>query len=89
MQSKKVPLRMCLVCRQHLPKQDLIRVVKNKEGKIMIDKTFKADGRGAYICKNEQCMLKLIKNRGLNRAFKCEISNEIYNQIKGELETFD
>jgi len=89
MQIKKIPVRMCLVCREHLPKQDLIRVVKNKEGKIFIDKTFKAQGRGAYICKKEQCMLKLIKNRGLNRAFKCEIPNEIYNQIKGELETFD
>ena len=49
-------LRMCCVCREMKPKQDLIRVVKTKEGKVYIDETNKANGRGAYVCKQEQCI---------------------------------
>ena len=87
--NKKVPVRMCLVCRKHLPKENLIRIVKDKENKIFLDKTFKAEGRGAYICKSEECLTKLQKTRALNRAFKCEVPIEIYNEIKGDLNKFD
>lgn len=79
---KKEPERMCCVCRQHFPKQKLIRVVKNKDGKIFVDTTFKAEGRGAYVCGAPECLEKLIKTRALNRAFKCEIPQTIYEQIK-------
>ena len=58
---KDTPLRMCIVCRQMKQKQELVRVVKNKEGEVFIDPTFKANGRGAYVCKDQQCIQKCIK----------------------------
>ena len=77
-------LRMCICCRKHLDKKELIRVVKNKNGEFFIDRTFKADGRGAYVCKNSECLLKLKKQRGFNKAFKCEVPKEIYDELEGE-----
>lgn len=84
MQSKK-PIRMCCVCRGRFEKEDLVRVAKNKNDEIFVDTTFKAPGRGAYVCKNHECLEKLQKTRALNRAFKCEVPQSIYSQIKGEL----
>ncbi|MBP3389566.1 MAG: YlxR family protein [Clostridia bacterium] len=75
---------MCTVCRNHFEKPYLVRVVKNKSGQIFVDKTFKAEGRGAYVCKNPECLEKLEKTKALNRAFKCEVPVHIYSEIKGE-----
>lgn len=86
---KKVPLRMCVVCRQHLPKRELIKVCKNKSGDFALDTTYKKEGRGAYVCKSVECLSKLEKSRGFNRAYKCMVPNEIYDSVKGELETLD
>ena len=55
--------------------------VKNKGGEIFIDKTYKANGRGAYICHNEECVKKLIKNKILNKVFEKSINEEVYNSI--------
>ena len=74
-------LRMCCVCRQMKPKDQLIRVVKNKENEIFIDKTKKADGRGAYVCNELECLNKLKKIKGLNKAFKGNVSEEIYEEL--------
>ena len=79
------PQRMCIVCRNMFPKEELLRVIKNKDGLIDIDSTGKAQGRGAYICKSMPCKDKLIKSRALSRAFHCEISEEITNNILKEL----
>ncbi|HKL73837.1 MAG TPA: YlxR family protein [Clostridia bacterium] len=81
MQDKKTPERMCIVCKNMFPKKDLIRVVKNKEGEFFIDTTLKMNGRGAYLCKNEECATKCFKKRYLNRAFKCEIQEEVYTKL--------
>ncbi len=83
---QKERLRMCIICREHSDKKELLRIVKNKEGQIFVDKTGKANGRGAYICKDKNCFEKLKKTRGLNRAFKCEIPNEVYDKIGVEIE---
>ena len=77
---------MCIVCREHSDKKELLRIVKNKEGQIFVDKQGKANGRGAYICKSKECLNKLKKSRGLNRAFKCEVSDDVYNMIGEEIE---
>lgn len=77
---------MCIVCREHSDKKELLRIVKNKDGQIFVDKTGKANGRGAYICKSKECLNKLKKSRGLNRAFKCEVSDDVYNMIGEEIE---
>lgn len=79
MQEK--PLRMCIVCRNMKTKSELIRVVKNKDGEIFIDKTFKANGRGAYICANDECIKKCIKTKTLNKAFKCQIDEQTYDKL--------
>ena len=68
---KKIPLRTCMGCNEKKPKKELVRVVKNKDGEIFIDRTGKADGRGAYICDSIECLEKLIKSK-----MKCN-KNEI------------
>lgn len=83
---QKERLRMCIVCREHSDKKELLRIVKNKDGQIFVDKTGKANGRGAYICKSKECLNKLKKSRGLNKAFKCEVSDDVYNMIGEEIE---
>ena len=79
-------LRMCIVCHSRSDKKELVRVVKNKDGEIFLDKTGKANGRGAYVCKSKDCFDKLKKTRALNRAFKCEVKNDVYDKIGEEIE---
>ncbi len=87
MQNKpKEKIRMCIVCRGQSDKKTLLRIVKNKEGEIFVDKSGKANGRGAYVCKDKQCYDKLCKQKALNRAFKCEVAQEIYKKIGEEFE---
>ena len=66
-------------------KKDLIRVVKNKEGQIFVDKSGKANGRGAYICSNKSCFEKLKKQKILNKAFKCMVDEQVYKQLEEEI----
>ncbi len=77
--------RMCIACRQMFDKKDLIRVVKNKEGQIFVDKSGKANGRGAYICSNKSCFEKLKKQKILNKAFKCMVDEQVYKQLEEEI----
>ena len=84
MKTKKIPMRMCLGCGEMFPKKELIRVVKNKEGAISLDFTGRAAGRGAYLCKNADCLAKMIKTKLLARAFETEIPDEVYEKLKEE-----
>lgn len=85
MKTKKVPFRKCIGCGQQYGKNELIRVVKNKENQVHVDFTGKAHGRGAYICPKEECIQKLKKSKALNRAFSMEVKNEIYDTIIEEI----
>ena len=80
---KNIPQRTCIGCNSQKNKKDLIRVVKNKDGVISIDKTGKANGRGAYICDNVECLEKAIKTKRLERTFETKISEEIYENLRG------
>ena len=80
---KNIPQRTCIGCNSQKNKKDLIRVVKNKEGIISIDKTGKANGRGAYICDNVDCLEKAIKTKRLEKIFETKISEEIYENLRG------
>ena len=80
---KKIPMRTCIACKTSKPKKELIRVVKFNE-EIKLDLTGKANGRGAYVCKDVECIKKLKKGKLLNRAFSCEVSNETYDAIVEE-----
>lgn len=87
--SKKVPIRMCIGCRERKPKEDLVRIVKNAKGEISIDKKGKADGRGAYICLSSNCFNIVRKKRGLERSFRCKIDDKVYSCLEKELEEFE
>lgn len=80
--TKKIPMRQCIGCGEMKPKKELIRILKTAEDEIMIDKTGKKNGRGAYICSSEECLMKAVKNHGLERSFKKKISGEVYDLLK-------
>ena len=76
---KRNPQRTCMGCNQKKDKKDLVRIVKNKENEINVDRTGKLDGRGAYICDNIECLEKVIKTKRLEKAWDIKISQEIYD----------
>lgn len=80
---KHVPQRTCIGCNSVKDKKDLIRIVKNKENEINIDRTGKMNGRGAYICDNIECLEKAIKTKRLERTFEMKIADEIYENLRG------
>lgn len=82
MKNKKTPERSCLVTKEKLPKQELIRIVKNKNGEILVDLTGKINGRGAYIKKDADVLEKAIKTKALERTFECPIPETIYEEIR-------
>ena len=83
--QKKIPQRKCIACQDRDAKRDLVRIVKNKEGQIFLDKTGKANGRGAYICNCVECLNKAIKSKTLSRAFKMEVPEEVYESLRKEI----
>lgn len=82
---KKVPLRMCVGCREMKPKKELIRVVRTPEEKIAIDPTGKRAGRGAYVCPNRVCVQKAIKARSIERALRCSLAKEVIEDLMSGL----
>lgn len=82
--TKKIPLRMCVACRELKEKRAMLRVVKNADGKIFLDFSSKASGRGAYVCNDPECVKKLKKQRILNKVFSCAVDDEIYAAIEEE-----
>ncbi len=80
---KKIPQRTCMGCNQKKDKRELIRIVKDSNQNISIDKTGRANGRGAYICNDINCLEKVIKNKRLERALETNISDDIYNDLRG------
>lgn len=82
---KDIPKRTCIGCNEIKNKKDLIRVVKNKNGEIFVDKTGKANGRGAYICNNIECIEKAIKTKRLERTFEVAIESQVYENLRGEM----
>lgn len=82
---KTVPLRKCTGCMEQKPKRDLIRVVRSPEGEISLDTTGKKPGRGAYICRDAQCLAKARKARRLERAFACQIPDAVYEKLEEAL----
>ena len=83
--KKKKPMRKCLGCNEMKPKKELIRAVKSPEGEISIDLTGKKSGRGAYICRSAECFRLARKARRFEKAFSCQISEEVYDAMEKEL----
>lgn len=86
MATKKIPLRMCIGCREMKPKAELYRVVKTPTGEIVIDKTNKLSGRGAYICKCGDCLKKAEKSNALAHTFSMAVDKAIYSRLAEECE---
>ena len=84
--QKKIPMRQCLGCREMKPKKELIRVVRSPEGAVTLDFKGKANGRGAYVCPNPACLKKAVKARALERAFSCQIPQEVYEALNAQME---
>lgn len=82
---KTVPLRKCVATNERLPKNELVRVVKNNEGKVFVDLTGKANGRGAYLKKDLDVINKAQKSKQLNRHLETEINDSIYDELRSYL----
>ena len=80
---KKIPQRTCIGCNEKKDKKELIRIVRNKEGQISIDRTGKMPGRGAYICDDINCLEKAIKNKRIDKSFETKLDEEIYENLRG------
>lgn len=80
---KKIPQRTCIGCKEKKDKKDLIRIVKDKDGNITLDRTGRANGRGAYICDNIQCLEKAIKTKALAWTFEMNIDETVYDELRG------
>lgn len=85
MTTKKVPLRKCTGCGEMKKKKEMIRVIKTPEDEILLDKTGKKNGRGAYICPTVQCLNSALKSKGLERSLKTPIPREVYDTLLKEL----
>ena len=79
---KKIPMRMCVGCREMKEKRELLRVVHTPEGAVLLDRTGKLNGRGAYVCKSAQCLQKAVKTRQLERALSGPISQEVFESLQ-------
>lgn len=79
--NKKIPLRQCVGCQQMKPKKDMMRVLKTPEDEMILDTTGKKNGRGAYLCKDMECLKKARKNKGLERSFKMSIPDTVYDSL--------
>ncbi len=80
---KNQPQRTCMGCNSKKDKRDLIRIVKNKQNEISIDRTGKQEGRGAYLCDDIQCLEKVIKSKRLEKILDSKIAEEIYENLRG------
>ncbi len=79
---KKIPMRMCVACREMKTKKELVRIVRTPEGPVEADLTGKKNGRGAYLCRNAECLEKAVKIRALDRALDVKLDAEAVESIR-------
>ncbi|MBQ6543102.1 MAG: YlxR family protein [Clostridia bacterium] len=82
---RSIPMRKCTGCNEMKPKKELVRVVRSPEGEVSLDLTGKKPGRGAYVCRDASCLAKARKARRLEKAFSCEIPDDVYERMEEEL----
>jgi hypothetical protein len=83
--TKKIPMRQCVGCGQMNEKRLMYRVIRTQEGEMLLDPTGRGNGRGAYICPNQECLDLAIKSRGLERSFKMKIDGQVYEALREEM----
>lgn len=82
--NKKIPLRQCVGCNEMKSKKEMLRVLKTAEGEVVLDTTGKMNGRGAYLCKNAECLKKAMKHKGIERSLKMQIEKSVYEKLEKE-----
>ena len=85
MKTRKIPMRMCVGCREMKEKRQLLRIVKSPENVISFDRVGKAPGRGAYVCRSQECLTKAVKQKQLERALEMKIEDAVYQQLMEEI----
>lgn len=85
MKNRKIPLRMCLGCQEMKPKKELMRIVKTPEGNLELDLTSKKNGRGAYLCIDQECLAKALKQHKFEKTFSLKPSPEMLSEIERQL----
>lgn len=84
--AKKIPMRQCVGCGEMKSKKEMMRVLKTPEETIVLDRTGRKNGRGAYLCATKECLIRAKKNKGLERSFKMNIPNEVYESLEKEFD---
>ncbi len=85
MPTRRIPMRKCTGCNEMMPKKELVRVVRSPEGEVSLDLTGKKPGRGAYVCRNPECLAKARKAKRFERAFSCAIPDGVFDKMEEEL----
>ena len=86
MKTRKIPMRMCVGCREMKEKRDLIRIVRTPEGDAVLDPTGKKSGRGAYVCRRAECLQRAIRQKQLERQLEITLTQDIMEALTGEME---
>ena len=86
MRERKTPMRMCVGCREMMPKRDMVRIVRGVDGTVSVDRTGKLSGRGAYLCLRSECFVRAIKIKALERMLEVSIGEELREALAKELE---
>lgn len=84
--KKKIPMRKCVGCGEMKMKKELMRILRTENGEFVIDAEGKKNGRGAYICRSAECFRKAVRNKGLERSFKQEIPQDVYDRLEKEMD---
>ena len=84
--EKKIPMRQCLGCREMKPKRELVRVVRSPAGDISLDFRGKAPGRGAYVCRDAECLKRAIRQKQLERQLEITMNEEITGALTAEMD---
>lgn len=79
--EKKKPIRKCVGCGESRNKNDLYRIIRTSDGEILLDKTGRMNGRGAYVCQDVKCIEKARKNKSLSKSFSMNVPDEIYDKL--------
>ena len=85
MKPKKIPKRMCVGCRESKPKRELIRVVRAPDGTVSMDPGGKKPGRGAYVCRQESCLMRAIRQKQLERQLEVQLTDDVAEALRQEL----
>ena len=86
MKPKKIPMRMCVGCREMKPKGELIRVVRSPEGVVSLDPVGKKPGRGAYVCRSQACLTRAIRQKQLERQLEVSLGEEVAEELRRTLD---